>query len=259
MSSGMTTAVSATALRVDLVDGANATTATLTGATTDDTLLLVLHMTVKGTIETLADITSDVTITADDTITYGSDYSSDQCLIIWHDASVAQGETLREKSAPCLKIGLADGAAATTSTLTGINTEDDIISVIHITTKADIASMADVTSHITISDADEITSDADYSNDQLLVFWMDNGGYDNQAYSNVCYKFDLVAGHATASTVTGITADDQIIFVGHFSTAASVATLADYTSGATAGAGSVAWAATTADDHMLIVWNDVSG
>ena len=76
------------ALNFTLVDGTNATTAVLTGIATEDTILSVLHFTTKAAIATLADITSDVTISAADQITFGSDYTSDQVLVIWNDNSL---------------------------------------------------------------------------------------------------------------------------------------------------------------------------
>ena len=75
-------------LRITLVDGVNATTAVLTGIATEDTILSVLHLSTKAAIATCADITDDVTISAADQITVGSDYSSDQMVVSWVDVSV---------------------------------------------------------------------------------------------------------------------------------------------------------------------------
>ncbi len=72
-----------------------------------------------------------------------------------------------------LRISLVDGVNATTATLTGIATEDTILSVLHLSTKSSIATCADITSDVTISDADEITVGSDYSSDQMIVFWVD--------------------------------------------------------------------------------------
>ena len=72
-------------------------------------------------------------------------------------------------------------------------------------------------------------------------------------------RLSLITGHATASTLTGITTEDKLIFVGHASTAASIATFVDYTSGSTiSAANTVTWAATTASDQMWVWWWDVS-
>jgi hypothetical protein len=71
----------------------------------------------------------------------------------------------------------------------------------------------------------------------------------------------LVAGGAAGDhTVTGIVAGDRIVFVGHLSTAASIATLADLTVEFTAGAGVINNAAgtDTTSDQLLVIWEDIT-
>ena len=72
-------------------------------------------------------------------------------------------------------------------------------------------------------------------------------------------KVTLVNGGAAGDhTVTGIVAGDEIVFVAHISTAASVATIADLTSEFTAGAGVINNAAgtDTTNDQLMVFWID---
>jgi hypothetical protein len=72
-------------------------------------------------------------------------------------------------------------------------------------------------------------------------------------------KVTLVNGGAAGNhTVTGIVAGDEIVFVAHISTAASVATIADLTSEFTAGAGVINNAAgtDTTSDQLMVFWVD---
>lgn len=67
-----------------------------------------------------------------------------------------------------------DGDPATYE-LTGAALGDEVVFVGHFSTAASIASLADVTSDFTITDTDELTDGGatDYSNDQLMVIWLD--------------------------------------------------------------------------------------
>lgn len=71
-------------LKISLLAGGVAGNHTLTGITTDDELLAVLHFTAATTI---ADLTSEFTIDSANTIdnTSGTDTSSDQLLVFWYD------------------------------------------------------------------------------------------------------------------------------------------------------------------------------
>ena len=79
----------------------------------------------------------------------------------------------RSKDLFNLNITFVDGTNATTAVLTGIATEDELVSVWHISTKADNATTVDITSDVSISAADEITFGSDYSSDLTIVFWID--------------------------------------------------------------------------------------
>ena len=76
-----------------------------------------------------------------------------------------------------LHVSLLDGQDGDpdTYTLTGIAVGDAIAFVGHFTTKASIASLVDVTADFSVSDADEITDGegTDYTDDQLMVIWID--------------------------------------------------------------------------------------
>lgn len=72
-------------------------------------------------------------------------------------------------------------------------------------------------------------------------------------------KFALVAGSTAGThTVTGIATGDELIWVGHFTTAAAIATLADLTSEfSITGADEVTnTTADTTNDQLMVVWLD---
>jgi hypothetical protein len=71
-----------------------------------------------------------------------------------------------------LKQALIDGGAAGNHTVTGIEENDELVSVLHYTTGA---ALADLTSEFSISAADTInnTGGTDSSGDQLWVTWID--------------------------------------------------------------------------------------
>lgn len=77
-------------------------------------------------------------------------------------------------------------------------------------------------------------------------------------------QVDLLDGQDEASdatyTLAAMAAGDEVIFVGHISTKAAIATLADVTASFSAGAG-VLTADTPADrtnDQLLVIWRDAS-
>ena len=87
--SGMSKAKDSIALQVSLVDGgATATNLTLTGATTEDTILFVGHLTTKAAIESMADLTSEASITGDDALQLSTTVTTaDQLWVFWVDNS----------------------------------------------------------------------------------------------------------------------------------------------------------------------------
>lgn len=74
-------------LKVTLVAGGAAGNHTVTGIATGDEIAFVGHLSTAAAIATLADITSEFTVTAADTINNaaGTDTTSDQLMVIWID------------------------------------------------------------------------------------------------------------------------------------------------------------------------------
>jgi hypothetical protein len=77
----------------------------------------------------------------------------------------------------------------------------------------------------------------------------------------MCLQFSLVAG-TTASTniaITGITTSDELLFVLHLSTAASIATALDDTANCSiTSAGNIQSATDTSNDQLLVIWNKLN-
>lgn len=72
-----------------------------------------------------------------------------------------------------LAVALIAGGAAGAHTVTGIDTSDQLVAVLHNTAGV----LADLTDEFTVSDADEIdnTGGTDTTGDQLLVFYSARG------------------------------------------------------------------------------------
>ena len=260
--SGMSQAVNALALHVDVVDGVNTTTQTVTGIATTDTLIGVIHWT-PGAAAVPVDATSHTTITAADTITVDADYSSDRLIVIWHDAS--QAVSARQAIDPInLRFNLVDGADGTvsaTTTLTGIATNDTLLGAIELGTKADTDTVTDVLSYLSITAANTLTITAlDCSNDQILVFWADADAVSPVSYSSVALKMEVIAGHATEMAVTGMVAND-VILAGFVCPVTTVA-VADCTAYLTAAAGKITYGTLTAlnagTSKVIVFWLDTS-
>ena len=257
--SGMSQAVTALATHVDVIDGTNTTTQTLTGIATDDTILFCGHFT-PGATSTFADVTTHITISDADEVTFDADYSSDNMVVVWTDNNCAAGATAADaatlyqaQSNPCIRFSLLAGSA-TTATITGITTSDIIIGVLHFSTAADITALGTLTD-ITITAADTITCGTDCSSDTIIVIWLDvDSGATPVAYSSMALNVSLVDGHATTMAVTGMLATDVVLFAGHITTKADITTIVDYTTGCTPGAGTLAYTATTVDDQIWLWW-----
>lgn len=80
--------VSSPRVKQSLVTGGAAGNLTLTGITTSDTLLSVLSYTTAASIASVADLTAEFTITANDTInnTGGTATTNNQVVVLWEDA-----------------------------------------------------------------------------------------------------------------------------------------------------------------------------
>ena len=141
------------------------TNITVTGIALEDTLLGVYELTSLDAVWT--DRTATSSITAANTIQSTEAFTnttSDQCLTIYHDAS---GRGINSAS---LKWGQCNGSA-TTSTLTGISTEDTLLLVLELAVTSNIAT--DRTATTTITAANTLTSGTSTVNDKLLVLYHD--------------------------------------------------------------------------------------
>jgi len=81
----------------------------------------------------------------------------------------------KAKSSIALQITLATGTTVSSDiTVSGIETEDTLIFVGHITTAAAIATLADDTANCSITASGVIQSTTNTTTDQMMVFWLDN-------------------------------------------------------------------------------------
>ena len=257
--SGMSQAVNALALHVDVIDGTNATTQVLTGIETNDTIIFGGHFT-PGATSTFADVTTNVSISAADQVTFAADYSSDNMVVVWADGSCAAGAVANDdatfsqpQSNPCVRFSLLAGSA-TTATITGITTSDIIIGVLHFSTAADITALGTLTD-ITITAANTITCGTDCSSDTLIVIWEDvDSGATPVAYSSMALNVSLLDGHGTTMACTNMVATDVVLFAAHITTKTNITTIVDYTASVTPGAGTLAYASDTSNDQIWVWW-----
>ncbi len=224
-----------------------------------DTILACLEFDTESAIETMADVTANVSISRNGYITNDTAPTSDiwQGLLFWHRGNDSGAGAAIGPLA--LKGVLVDGgAAAADLTATGLEVGDTLITVLHLTTKAEISSMVDVTHLCTIGGAAILNCSIATTSDQLWVFYHDANG---TAYNNPSLQFAVADGAAATTdiTVTGAVAADVVVFTAHFSTKASVATLADLTSeGSFTDANDYQNDSTdTTNDQLLIIWLDV--
>ncbi len=83
-----------------------------------------------------------------------------------------------------------------------------------------------------------------------------------QTISPAALKVDLVAGGAAGNhTVTGIATTDELLYVGHWSTAAAIATHADLTAEFSIDSADTidnTGGTATTSDQLMVVWYDKS-
>lgn len=224
-----------------------------------DTILSALELDTESTIETLKDVTANFSIARTGYITNDTAPTSDiyQGLLFWHrgDDSGA-GAAIGPISLKCVLV--TGGNAAADLTATGLEVGDTLIMVLHLTTAAEISSMVDVTHLCTIGGAAVLNCSIATNSDQLWVFYHDADGV---AYTNPSLKISRLAGTTATTdiTVAGAVAADVVLFVGHVTTLASVATLADLTSeGSFTDDNDFQMASTdTSNDLLLVLWFDV--
>lgn len=87
---GMSQSKSAIGLQFSLLAGTTATTnIAVTGIATSDSIIFCAHISTAAAIATMADITSEVSVTSAGNIQLSStDTSSDALLLIWNDNSL---------------------------------------------------------------------------------------------------------------------------------------------------------------------------
>ena len=150
-------------LKATLCTG-NATQMTCAGIATEDSILFALEWAV--TTSAVSDITSTCSITEAGKVDVSSTTADDLVLVIWIDRSAPGPDSW------CFKWGQCNGSA-TTSTLTGIATIDELFFVIELNQTHYVPT--DRTSTTTISAADTLTNGTSTENDKLLVMYHDKG------------------------------------------------------------------------------------
>ena len=156
-------------LRFTHVAGTNATTQTLTGIKTEDTIVGAILFETTAAVGAIDSIGSDITITDDDEITFGSDYSNDTVLVVWHDGSDVATSSYSDLA---LRVDLIDGHG-TEMAVTGMVATDVILHSTEFTTKADITTMADSTSKVTAG-AGKVSYGSTTVDNLMFTFWLDS-------------------------------------------------------------------------------------
>lgn len=259
--SGMALARSSNAFKFELVDGTTATTnIAVANITTSDELVFVGHFSTKAAIASLVDDSANCSITSAGNIQSATDTSSDLLMTVWNDLS--NGDNTR--SATALRFEVLTGTtAATNIAVTGAATEDEILFVGHFSTLASIATVVDDTANCSFTSAGNFQSATDTSSDMLFVIWNDLGGASSDATrSAYCLQVSILAGAAATTNiaVAGSVTTDEVLFVGHGTTAALLESIADLTSEGsftTDGQFQMSTTATTSD-VLWVWWNKTS-
>ncbi len=225
-----------------------------------DTILSCLEFDTEGTIATMADVTANVSISRNGYITNDTAPTSDiwRGLLFWHRGNDSgAGAAIGPLALKCVLV--TGGAADADLTATGLEVGDTLISVFHLSTAASISTIDDVTHTCSIGGAAVLNCTLTTTSDQLWVFYHDANG---TAYNNPSLQFNVADGDTATTdiTVTGAVAADVVVFTGHFTTKAAVASLADLTSeGSFTDADDYQNDSTdTTNDQLLIIWLDVA-
>jgi hypothetical protein len=229
----------------------------------DDDILCLLELDTESTIGTVKDKSDHVAITRRGYIQVDAAPTSTAWtgLLFWvreHAGEHVFGNL-------CLKSKLVTGGAASAHlACAGLETEDVLLYVGHLSTAASISTLDDVTHLCSAHAADVLTCSIDTSNDQLWVFYHDSNG---AGYDSSNLRFALVDGGANDVDLAcsdkdgnAIALADVVIFCGHISTKANVATMADLTSEChcTHTAGSIQMETTdVTNDLLFVIWQDV--
>jgi hypothetical protein len=229
-----------------------------------DTVLACLELDTETTIGTIKDVSAKVDLERNGYIHVDTAPTSTawKGLMFW----IRESNPKQAFGQLCLKVKLVTGGAALASlTLTGIEVGDTILGAFHISTAASVSTVDDITHLVSIYAANTIRCTFDTSNDQIWVFYHDANGAGYDA-SNL--RFALVDGTTVDTDIAcadvnsnAIAVADAVIFCGHISTKATVATIADLTSEchATHTAGSIQMETTdTSNDLLFVIWQDVA-
>jgi len=157
--------------------------------------------------------------------------------------------------------GVVDTSELAADAVTGAKIEDDAVDSEHIAAGAiDLEHMS-----ANSVDSDQYV-DGSIDNAHLAANSVDSDNYvdgsiDKEHLAGGFMNVTLVAGGAAGNhTVTGITASDEVVFVGHLSTAAAIATLADLTSEFTPGVDLINndGGTDTTNDQLMVIWLDLT-
>ena len=225
-----------------------------------DQILAGFEFDTESTIATLADVTANLSIARNGFITNDSAPTSDiwQGLLMWHrNNDSGAGNAIGPIALKSIIV--AGGNAAADLTATGLEVGDTLLTVLHLTTAAQISSMVDVTHLSSIGGAAVLNVSIATNSDHLWVFYHDADG---TAYNNPSIQFSLLDGTTATTdiTVTGAVAADVVVFVGHLTTKAAVASIADLTSeGSFTDPDDFQMSSTdTSNDQLFVIWLDVA-
>ena len=225
-----------------------------------DEILAGFEFDTEDIIATLADVTANLSIARNGYITNDTAPTSDiwQGLLFWHrNNDSGAGNAIGPLALKSILV--TGGNADADLTATGLEVGDTLLGVLHLTTAAQISSMADVTHLCSIGGAAVLNCSIATNSDHLWVFYHDADG---TAYNNPSIQFALLDGTTATTdiTVTGATAADVVVFVGHITTKAAVASIADLTSeGSFTDDNDFQMATTdTSNDQLFLIWLDVA-
>lgn len=208
---GMTQAVPSALIRFALVSGdtANTNIATADEAGNDillgDTIIACIEL--VQTDNTPTDRTSTTVVTSNGNIQCSVSTANDTLVVWWMAQTAAENQV----ASPKIMSVLVDGASGSTNiTVTGIKTDDALISVLEhaVTTGA----ATDQTGDCSITSDGNIQCTNATDGDQLTVLWMSRTNV--VANASVCVRFTLATmglSDDSEIAVTGIVAGDTVI------------------------------------------------
>lgn len=254
--SGMALARSSNAFKFELVDGDSASTnIAVANILTSDEIVFVGHFSTKADIASLVDDSANCSITSDGNIQSATDTSSDLLMTVWND--LTSGPSTR--SATALRFEVLTGTTASNDiAVADAETEDEILFVGHFSTLASILTVVDDTANCSFTSSGNFQSSTITSNDMLFVIWNDLGGASSDATrSGYCLQVSVLAGAAATTNiaVSGSTAGDEVLFVGHGTAASALESIADLTSeGSFTSDGQFQMDSTSTSSDMLWLW-----